>query len=229
MLAPAPSPPSKKRKRHDQDNAAGPRRLNSADDELHQLQELIEMAADELQGCNNDVKRLGGDERETSGDGYGPWAYRKRKQLCKAPRHSWGSFLKLQALELPAVYEQHLQKNGTDAIRFINDRNSLENDTAQYEYYTVGDAFIACYYYTQHLDFRHTMNRARWYFTILMYFNLVKYIRPNGFARVGYLILKDIKSFLGPILSHTTYSADLALKQLNERSRCGYKLSLLCR
>ena len=165
---------------------------------------------------------------EPGGDDHGRPKDGKRKRPGKAPRNPWGPFLRLKALEMPAVYEQHLQEHGTIAIRFINDRNSLTNHITRYDHETVGDAFLACYKYTLHLDARSTMDGVRWCFTMLMYFDLVKYIRPNGSARVGCLMLEDVKAFLGPILGQTTISPDIALKQLNEWSRCGYKLDLLC-
>lgn len=152
----------------------------------------------------------------------------KRPRSDTTPRHPWGPFLKRKTLELAPVYVRHLRKHGTDAIRFLNDGCSLQHRIAHYDHRTVGDAFLSCYQYTQRLEARQTMDRVRWCFTMLMYFDLVKIIRPHGSARVGCLMLEDIKSFLGPVLSQTTLSADLALQQLNEWSRCGYKLSLLC-
>ena len=164
---------------------------------------------------------IGGEAPSTRGS-------HKRPRSGTIPRHPWGPFLKRKTLELAHVYVQHLQKHGTDAIRFLNDGYSLQHRIAHYDHSTVGDAFLSCYQYTRQLDSRQTMDRVRWCFTMLMYFDLVKITRPHGSARVGCLMLEDIKSFLGPVLGHTTLSADLALQQLNEWSRCGYKLSLLC-
>ena len=154
---------------------------------------------------------------------------RKRKRSDKTPpRHPWDQFLSLESLSLAPAFGQHLKKYGANPKKFISDNGLLKNRVPEFTSETVGDAFMACYEYTLRLESRRTKDNLRWCFTMLMCFDLVKLIKPNGSGRVGCLMQKEVNKFLGPVLGATTIQPELALKQLNEWSRCGMKLDMLC-
>ena len=124
--------------------------------------------------------------------------------------------------------QRHLRQHGTSPSKFQNDNDFLRNRVTEFGSETVGDAFMACYQYTLRLESRRSMDSLRWCFTMLMYFDLVKLIKPDGSGRVGHLMRQEVIRFLGPVLEPAAIKPDVALKQLNEWSRCGMKVDLLC-
>lgn len=168
------------------------------------------------------------DDEEELGEDVDTDVETPKKRKKPSPRHPWQRFLNMESLVLPPAIEQHLRRHGTDPERFLNDEGLLRNNITNFSRETVGDAFIACYQYTLHLDKRRTQDSSRWHFTMLLYYDLVKLIRPNGSGRVGYLIREDLVKFLGSVHGPKTIQVDVALAQLNEWSRHGMKLNMLC-
>jgi hypothetical protein len=165
-----------------------------------------------------------GEEVDTESD----TTKKRKKRKRSSPRNPWQRVLKLKSLLLPPPIKQHLRDHGTDPKLFLNDDGLLRNSITDFSAETVGDAFIACYQYTLHLVRRRTHDSSRWYFTMLLYYDLVKLIRPKGSGRVGHLMRQELVKFLGSVLGPKTIQLDVALTQLNEWSRLGMKLDILC-
>lgn len=170
------------------------------------------------------------EEDHGAGDGDGEARNpRKRKRVRgNAKRHPWRGFLNLRSLALPPAFQQHLDEHGSDPIKFLTHDNPLGNDMTQCTSDALGDAFMARYYYTLDPESRRAKDGVRWCYTMLMYYDLVKLIKPNGSGRVGCLMLKEVRRFLGPLLGPTTLTADAACKQINKWSRIGRKLDQFC-
>lgn len=68
---------------------------------------------------------------------------------------------------------------------------------------------------TLSVDAQLRINNQLWCYTMLLYYDLVKYIRPDGAERVGKLIRQEIIAFLGLVLIETSINTSAALKNLN--------------
>ena len=165
----------------------------------------------------------GGDEDSTSGPrGRRP----KPGKSGSKTRHPWAPFMRLRSVELAYPIQHHLRTHGPDAEKFLSDSKLLTHEIFDPQG-TVSDKFMACYQYTLQLTARRSKDNIRWCFTMLMYFDLVKVVKPNSSGRkVGYLMLKDITRFLGS--ASTTIDPKIAHKQLNKWAGFGRKLDLLC-
>ena len=84
---------------------------------------------------------------------------RKRKRGKTSPRNPWAAFSKIESLMLPAPYENHIQKHGSDPARFLNDQVTLIHQIAEPNS-DEGDAFLACFRYTLHLQSREAKDRV---------------------------------------------------------------------
>lgn len=96
---------------------------------------------------------------------------RKRKRGKASPRNPWAAFSHMESLMLPAPYENHIKKYGSDPARFLNDKVTLAHQIAEPNS-DEGDAFLACFRYTLHLQSREAKDRVRWFFSMLLYFDL---------------------------------------------------------
>ncbi len=161
---------------------------------------------------------------EMTGDMGGP-----KKRRRGTPRHPWRPIIQMRSLCLPERYRVHLEANGTDPLCFINDNEVLQNAVVDYGESDVGDAFMACYNYALQLVRRRATDRIRWFFTMIMFFDLVRLIRPHGSGRVGRLMMQEIVGFLGPLIDAGEIEAEVTLAQINEWQLCGSKLDHLCR
>ena len=146
----------------------------------------------------------------------------------RKPRHPWRPFLHLRELTLDPLVSQHLTAHGTDPTPFLNDPKTLKHAIGDFGPGTLGDAFMACYEYACRLEERGSNDRFRWCFAMLMFFDLVQLIRPEGSGRVGHLMQQDIHETFAQVLRAAGISEDMALKRLNEWSLLGSKINKLC-
>ena len=135
----------------------------------------------------------------------------------------------MQSLEADPRHLDHLQRYGPDPAGFVNDQSRLTSQPLVFKSGEVGDAFVVRYRYTLELEARRTKDNVRWCFTMLMYYDLVRLIRPQSTGRVGQLMFNDISDFLRPLTKTPWLEEQHAFEQLNEWSRCGRKLNVLCR
>lgn len=63
---------------------------------------------------------------------------------------------------------------------------------------------------------------------MLMYYDLVKFIKLGGSGRVGRLMYKEIMDFLGPLLETVSIKANVAYRQFGEWSLQGSRLDVIC-
>lgn len=158
----------------------------------------------------------------------GPAKKRKRSGTgSRKPRHPWGVFMRLKDLKLPLEVEKHLHKK-SDAVAFLGDDKILAHKIGQFGGEAVADAFVACYRYTLCLETRISTDHFRWCFTMLMYFDLVQLIRPNGSGKVGAVMLQEIEAVLGPVLEQIGVDTDKAIQRIDQWSLYGAKLHQLC-
>lgn len=160
--------------------------------------------------------------REDQDGGENDGAIKKRKRsgaAGKKPRHPWAPFMRLQGVALPPAVGKHLEKKGTDAVTFLSDHKSLMHKIDQFGSEAIADAFVACYKYTVDLETRQTTDHFRWCFSMLMYFDLVRLIRPHGSGKVGPLMLQDIENVLGPVLEELGIDKKQALEQIRQWSQ----------
>ena len=167
------------------------------------------------------------DKEEEEEEEDSPKRKRKRGTGQKKPRHPWGVFIRLEDITLPSEVQKYLRKT-TDPIKFLADEKPLENKIDQFGGETVADAFVACYKYTLQLETRRSTDQFRWCFTMLMYFDMVRLIRPEGSGKVGPMMLQELEAVLGPILEQLHVNKQQALQRIDKWSLYGAKLSQLC-
>ena len=155
---------------------------------------------------------------------------KKRKAAgtgSKKPRHPWGAFMRLQEVTLPVTVEKYLRK-GTDPMQFLADAKIMNHQIGTFGHEAVADAFVACYKYNLHLETRRSMDHFRWCFTMLMYFDMVRLIRPDGSGKVGFMMLQELEAVLGPVLEQIGVDKQQALERIDQWSLHGAKLGQLC-
>ena len=76
--------------------------------------------------------------------------------------------MEAESLDPPQIYDEHIRNYGSDAFLFLNDSVTpslqITDDTLD-----EGDAFLACFRYTLHLQSRGAKDRMRWLFSMLLY------------------------------------------------------------
>ncbi|KAL8692783.1 MAG: hypothetical protein Q9218_002254 [Villophora microphyllina] len=144
------------------------------------------------------------------------------KRPRNTPRNPWAKFSKVKSLELPRPYKEYIEKHGTNAVDFLNDRAVLVHRIADPDS-DEADAIIACLRYTWTLRSREAKDRIRWFFSMLFYFDLarLKYHRASG--RVGTKMQKEIEK-----LVKERVRDPVDLSQLGNWSIQGSKLHELC-
>ncbi|KAL9002246.1 MAG: hypothetical protein Q9188_004818 [Gyalolechia gomerana] len=173
-----------------------------------------------------DCSKPGNIEPDEDGNDVGVPKSRKRG----AVRHPWKPFMMIELPRLPERHRAYLDTFGTDPSKFMNDDKAIRHEVADFDESSLGDAFLACYTYTEKLETRLASDRMRWFFSMLMYFDLVQLIRPDSSGRrVGRLMLQELVQFAGPVLEAGGLVADVALKQINRWSLYGSKLDTICR
>ena len=148
---------------------------------------------------------------------------RKRKRGKTSPHNPWAAFSKIESLVLPAPYEKHIKKYGSDPARFLNDKVTLTHQIAELSS-DKGDAFLACFRYTLHLQSREAKDRVRWFFSMLLYFDLAQLKKPAGSGRVGHLMEERIRD----LVDKRVPGEALPLDELGKWSKQGSKLDVFC-
>lgn len=156
-------------------------------------------------------------------------AARSQKRTCgkRDDNDPWYRFTKLESLEIPALYEAHLQKHGSDAAAFLNDQRELTRLGPEARS-DEGDAFLSRLQYTLHLQGRMAKDRIRWCFSMLLYFDLAQLENPGGSGRVGGAMQKRIRDLVKDRVPADRVQ-DLHLDSLTVWSTCGKKLDIICK
>ena len=199
-----------------------------------QLQALMKMArhfgilteddkesGDDLDGENDDPDAETSDGGETS---------RARKSARK-PRpkvKAWAPFLRVKSLRLPATVQHHLTEHGSDPEKFLSDHEVFKHKIFECAENQAADAFMACYQYTLELVSRRTKDNLRWCFIMLLYYDLVRLIKPRWSGKIGHLMLTDMRRFLGSAAQTTDIDVKTAHKEIAAWANCGKHLDLLC-
>lgn len=165
-----------------------------------------------------------------------PKDHRSKRQQSeeKAVLNPLKSFLALDSLSLPLVFHRHLQDHGADPRIFFTDKGSSLRRTIMDsgdESDAVGDVFMSRYNYTIELEDRSTTDNWRWCFIMLMYFDLVKLIRPDASGKkVGHSMHEDMEmmDFLKPLVETGAIKPEVACRQFTEWCLQGSKLDLIC-
>lgn len=173
---------------------------------------------------DSDEEDNGSDEDNVDSDHNGDPP--KSRKSAKKPRHPWAPFMRMKSVVLAYSIEHHLKRYGPDAENFLSDNGLLKHKIFECAEDTISDKFMACYEYTLQLAARRSKDNIRWCFTMLMYFDLVKVVKPKSSGKkVGHLMLKDITRFLG---SESSIDPKLAHRNMTKWAGFGRKLDLLC-
>lgn len=103
----------------------------------------------------------------------------KRKRTdCGTPRNPWGTFQKLEKLEIPTHLRGVL--SSSTALEFVNEQYQFRNEAilAGSEA-SSGDIVLRCLKWTNQLEQRQFTDRLRWLFAMLMFYDLVKILWPE--------------------------------------------------
>ncbi|KAJ4523708.1 hypothetical protein HRR83_000355 [Exophiala dermatitidis] len=181
--------------------------------------------SDEDDSGGRDAKRRAGSAHEGEGEGEGDGE--GHGEESSSP---WKRFLRLtpSTLVLSQAIHAHLATFGDDARTFLLDVTGTDHDMAVSDPYAGSRAFSSRYSYTLDLQGRRQKDTIRWGFTMIMYFDLVKLIRPNGTGRVRHLMIKELEEFLGPVMQRENMNPTVVLAHINQWSVQGAKLNGLC-
>lgn len=139
----------------------------------------------------------------------------------------WIRFLRLKSVELGETGKQYLEKHGTQPEAFFIESDGLTNETTGFTgKENMGDAFVAHYRWIVRLEGRLAKDNLRLAFTWIMFYDVVKLIRPNGRGRIGEIMLPDIQELIDPL--DLGVSPEKVLTQLRSWSNCGKKLNVIC-
>lgn len=140
--------------------------------------------------------------------------------------HPWKRVMNIQSLRLSANVQDRIESCGTDPMKFLNEHTWLNHSIDEFDAGTIGDAFMACYTYTKELEDKEELGRVRWLFQMLMFWDLVKLIRPGGSGRIGHIMEAELRAFLGPL--QQSLDSESAVVKMSEWKCCGEKLDVLC-
>jgi len=133
----------------------------------------------------------------------------------------------LTSLGLAPAIQELLNDEDVEPTAFLTDGQILTNEMDAED--TMGDAFRLYYQYAADLERRTGMDPARWCFTMIMFYDLIKLIRPTGTgARVGSLMREDAIPFLEQAFHGDVARVGTAFEKLNEWSQIGSKLNVFC-
>ena len=171
---------------------------------------------------NDSDEEMNDSDKDNDDSGDSP----KPRKPTKTSRHPWAPFMRLKKVVLAYSIEHHLRQYGPDAEKFLSDDDLLKHKIFECAEDAVSDKFMAYYEYTLQLAARRSKDGIRWCFSMLMYFDLVKVVKPKSSGKkVGRLMLKDIIKFLG---ESSTLDPKMAYKNMNKWAGFGRKLDLLC-
>lgn len=152
----------------------------------------------------------------------------RHKRARGGPRNPWRVVLKMEVVKLPQYMEAFIQKSGPDPVKFLNDDGALKHRVSELDRGKVADAYFTCLLYVSEVEKRQGLYRLRWLFCMILFYDLVRLIRPGGSGKIGSLMEADLRSFLGDVEIPGNVSAQETLDQLNRRSHIGKKLSSIC-
>ena len=179
-------------------------------------------------GASNDQEDPEASEDQDSGEEGGSRKKRKRSGTGSKKRHPWEVFMRLEEVRLLPQIEKHLRKNGTDPIRFLADDKILSHRISEFGSDKIKDALAACYQYTTQLEDRQNTDNVRWCFSMLMFFDLVKLIRPKGSGKVGSSMMGELDNRFGSMWEQAHITKKEALENIDKWSLLGAKVDGLC-
>ena len=155
----------------------------------------------------------------------------RARKSARKPRpkvKAWAPFLRIKSLKLPPSVQQHLTEHGSDPEKFLSDHEVFKHMIFECADNQAADAFMACYQYTLELVSRRTKDNLRWCFIMLLYYDLVRLIKPRWSGKIGHLMLTDMRRFLGSAAKTTDIDPKTARKEIETWANCGKHLNLLC-
>ena len=144
---------------------------------------------------------LGNDSPEDTDEGGEGTRPVKKAKLKSPKRDPWAPFTRLSSLEFPDEYSRHLHNAGFEPSKSLTDNGILKNEVAGCQEGAVGDASMACYKYTIHLQSRRVKDRVRWFFSMLLFHDPAKLLRPDGKGLFGPRMQEEIRQLVGPALA----------------------------
>lgn len=166
-----------------------------------------------------------GEHEHTERDTEQVEAAHKRKRSAASPMRR---LAKLSSPSLTLSVEQMIDTG--DIERFFNAEISLFDGIRETQIgETLGDVFRSRCRYVSDLEGRAGRDNARWCFAMLMFFDLVKLIKPNATgSRMGELMRRDAVPFLEEVFDRNRAMISEAQVKLERWSRTGKKLNQLC-
>ena len=172
---------------------------------------------------------LGDGDADDNGDENENPAKRRRKGTGGAtPRHPFRPVMRLKEVYLDPFIAKHIRDHDNDPAAFLNDGEVLKFQAASLDPEKIADIFVSCYKFTKDLKVRIAKDHYRWLFTMLLFFDLFRLIKPDGTGRVGHLMRQDVQTIFGDVLRQAHIPEDKGIEELNEWSLAGSRLNLLC-
>ena len=170
---------------------------------------------------------LSDDDDDDDDDDEGRTSRRKTPRPRTKPsgsRSPWARFLKMESFSLSQYIQRYLEQHGTDPLPFFDDRKVSPQQMLQLRGH---DRFVAAFRFVQALSGQRSERRCRWFFVMLMFFDLLKLIFPKA-RRVGKLMKAEIVEYFGPLVGKVLPEAQELRTELNTWCIIGSKVNLLC-
>lgn len=142
-------------------------------------------------------------------------------------RHPWKCVLKMTSLSLDPIFQRYLTEYGPDPENFLSEHGRLIHKVGSFSSETRGDAFMACYQYTQHLECQQTSEKVRWCFSMLNLHDVIQIAWPERKC-IGHAMVPEVVDYLGLILGPGKLDPEKTKKDLQEWFCLGRKLNFLC-
>ena len=144
------------------------------------------------------------------------------------PRNPWNPVMRIVNLGLSSETCEMLSALRDEPHRFLEDRHFLEHEANRFQD-SPADAFLSHYNYALVLQQRRAVDGIRWLFVLLLFFDIVKEIRPDASGRrIGHLQAQEVEDFLGPVLEHAPMELAKVTENMDNWSKMGRRLNVLC-
>jgi len=146
-------------------------------------------------------------------------------------RNPFSRFMKMDSISIPPHICRYIDSNGTDPRPFFY-RPEVRHYIEEFSAEQTGDAFLASYYHTVHLNENMDTDRTAWIYMMLQYYDIGQEVRPGSSGNhMGARLLTEIQEFLESLVGSGQNQQQLNLskvaKDVYEWCLLGAKINIL--
>ncbi|GAB7356381.1 hypothetical protein MBLNU459_g7163t1 [Dothideomycetes sp. NU459] len=144
-------------------------------------------------------------------------------------RNPWESFMLLEEISLDRHLRPYMEN--IDVAAFVNERTALSNHNLSLgPHDNEADSFMASYIWTNGLEVRLVVDRVRWFFAMLIFYDFVRSIFPGASTRIGpnqeAELAGVLEGSLRPSLEHAGFPVHDVRENIKRWFELGSKLNV---